>query len=693
MGIYSKYLYDHIGNKYDRKNMYLRELIDLEEGLKQASREEKGDIEKKIRALKDKKNKHPYIISLNQYLKLEEEFKEKLKKEVSKIEEFKNFKEVNRLKRDLFIAEKKSNFYRDYKDLSYEAEYKYEKANIQKNKIPEMISLLEEKSKEVEGLKEKLDGIEKSLVERGREEFKSYKEEKIRDKKEKIEKLKENKGKKLLSKKAYKKGLERINKIHKEDLRVKKHSIYHREVRENYKSEKYKLKYKLRQLKWVMKSDIEDIRSKIPFESEKKQVVHSYLTIALPGLGQILNRQYIKGLSFFLISIFIYLIAIPYALGYGNYQGQGISGLIGLAEGGRRIDQSIIFLIEGLIAIVLSILSLLLLLISYKDSKGVEKNSIRGIRPNTWFKTKNNLREDGFPYLVSAPALLLVLFAILIPIVTTILLSFTNMNPQNQAKFSWIGIQNYRMIFLGQGLAGQVFWYIFIWTIIWTFVATSLAILIGFSMALLVNNPRIRGKTFFRAVFLLPWAVPAFISVLFFSILLSQTGALTQILGGIFNTRIDVKSSTQLTRLALIMIQGWLGSSYIFLLATGVLQSIPEELYEAAEIDGATRFQMVKKITVPLVLFQTAPLLIGQYTFNFNNFSVIYLFNSGGPFEPTRYGNLAGSSDLLISYIYKLTIDSQYQAIGAAIISLISIGLMFITFLGFKNSKAFKEER
>lgn len=693
MAKYSKFLYDPIGNRYERKNLYLKELIQLEEDLNEASKDKKVEIEKKIKALKDNRSKHPYIISLNQYLKREEEFKENLKKEVSKIEEYKNFKDINRLKRDLYIGEKKAEFYREYKDLSYEAEYKYEKANVEKKKIPEMISLIEEKTREIEDLKEKLNGIEKSLIEKGRKEFKSYKEEKTRDKKREIEKLKENKKKNLLSKKAYKKGIERINKIYKEDLKVKKHSIYHREVSENYKSEKYKLKYKLKQLKWVMKSDIEDIRSKTPFESEKKQVVHSYLTIPLPGLGQILNRQYIKGITFFLISAFIYLIAIPYALGYGNYQGQGISGLIGLAQGGRRIDQSIIFLIEGLIAIVLSIFSLLLLFISYKDSKRVEKNRIRGIRPNTWFKTRNSLKEEGFPYLVSAPALLLVLFAILIPIVTTILLSFTNMNPQNQAKFSWIGIQNYRMIFLGQGLAGQVFWYIFIWTIIWTFVATSLAILIGFTMALLVNNPRIKGKTFFRAVFLLPWAVPAFISVLFFSILLSQTGALTQILNGIFNTRIDVKSSTQLTRLALIMIQGWLGSSYIFLLATGVLQSIPEELYEAAEIDGATRFQMVKKITVPLVLFQTAPLLIGQYTFNFNNFSVIYLFNSGGPFEPTRYGNLAGSSDLLISYIYKLTIDSQYQAIGAAIITLISIGLMFITFLGFKNSKAFKEER
>jgi len=93
------------------------------------------------------------------------------------------------------------------------------------------------------------------------------------------------------------------------------------------------------------------------------------------------------------------------------------------------------------------------------------------------------------------------------------------------------------------------------------------------------------------------------------------------------------------------------------------------------------------------VLFQTAPLLVGQYTFNFNNFSIIYLFNSGGPFNPSKYGNLAGSTDLLISYIYKLTMENQYQSIGAAISIVISLGLMLFAFIGFKNSKAFKEER
>ena len=141
------------------------------------------------------------------------------------------------------------------------------------------------------------------------------------------------------------------------------------------------------------------------------------------------------------------------------------------------------------------------------------------------------------------------------------------------------------------------------------------------------------------------------------------------------------------------MLQTWLGSAYIFLLSTGVLQAIPEDLYEAAQIDGASSWQKVSRITMPLVLFQTAPLLVGQYTFNFNNFSVIRLFNGGGPFDPAKYGNLGGSSDLLITYIYNLVMVRNYQAMGAAVTIIVSMALMLFTFIGFRNSKAFREER
>ncbi|HZK42340.1 MAG TPA: sugar ABC transporter permease, partial [Clostridia bacterium] len=280
----------------------------------------------------------------------------------------------------------------------------------------------------------------------------------------------------------------------------------------------------------------------------------------------------------------------------------------------------------------------------------------------------------------------------------TMLISFTNYDPTHQSKFVWHGLVNFKQIVAGQGIAGGPFWLITGWTIVWTLLATSLAIFIGFTLALLVNQDRVLGKRFFRTTYLLPWAVPAFITIMFFSILFSPQGPLTIALNNLLgNTKpadmLNIKYTSWGTRIVLIILQGWLGSSYIFLLSTGILQGISKDLYEAAEIDGATGFQQTRHITIPLLLYQTAPLMIGQYTFNFNNFSIIYLFNGGGPFEPSKYGNMAGTTDILISYIYKLTIQNQYQGIGSAITVVVSMFIMFVTWIGFSRTKSFKEEK
>ncbi|WP_370773589.1 ABC transporter permease subunit [Clostridium sp.] len=416
----------------------------------------------------------------------------------------------------------------------------------------------------------------------------------------------------------------------------------------------------------------------------------SWVTFLIPGLAQAINKQYIKAIIMFFATLYIYLMAIPYSLGYGNYKGDGIAGLITLAANGGRLDRSIIFMIEGILAIFLLLIGIFLMFICFKDANKVEKDTIKGTRYKSWIETKQTVFEDGFPYLVLSPAAIITIFIVCIPVVTTILLAFTGMGPDTQAKFGWEALKNYKMIFLGEGMIGAIFWRILGWTIVWTIGATTLAIALGFILAIVLNNDRIKGKVLFRSIYLLPWAVPAFISILFFSILFADGGTVVNSLREIFGANFSIKNDPFVIRVVLICIQAWLGSAYIFLLSTGVLQSINAELYEAADIDGATSFKKLTKITVPLVLFQTAPLLVGQYTFNFNNFSIIALFNDGGPFNPTKYGNLAGSSDLLISYIFKLTMNSQYQAIGATITVIISVALIIIAYIGYRNTDAFK---
>lgn len=143
------------------------------------------------------------------------------------------------------------------------------------------------------------------------------------------------------------------------------------------------------------------------------------------------------------------------------------------------------------------------------------------------------------------------------------------------------------------------------------------------------------------------------------------------------------------SRVALILIQSWLGFPFIFAMTTGVLQSIPEELYEAATVDGASIWQKFRSITLPMVLFATAPIMITQYTFNFNNFNVIFLFNGGGPALP---GQNAGGTDILISWIYKLTMTSAQYGKAAAITMLLSLIVVTVALWQFKRTKSFQEE-
>jgi len=696
LGKYNEFLYDDIGNEYSRKHLYLQELARHQNTLKSVSASEKEKVIKSINVLTSNRKNHPYHIELEDFKKAERNFKvtlnAKLKLHMTSLDPSLDRKQ-RAFESELFKAKEKVNFYQSYTGLCYDAELEYEKGRLIIEQLPEIMHKYKSSMDELTKAKSHLEKIDPKREEAFQSEFKVFKAEQQKRYKDGVKKLKEKRAAKNISEKALKNGKIELKKKIKEATTLKSYESDKRATRELIGNKKYILTKGIKRDLNVMKSNISDVRRRMPVEVLKTKPFYAWLTAPLPGLGQLLNKQYFKAILFAIGSLFIYGIAIPYALGFGNYQGDGISGLITLASEGKKIDKSLIFMIEGIVAIFLMAISIAIYLISYFDVLKVEKEVIKGIRPRNWFESLSKVESEGFPYLVSLPALLVTIFIVIVPITTAIMLSFTGMDPKHQSKFPWVGFDNYTLIATGSGLAGSVFWSILGWTLVWTLVATSMAILVGFMLAIIAHNDRIKGKTFFRTVFLLPWAVPAFITIMFFSIMFSPNGAITTILNDLFNIQLTVKTDPFYSRVVLILLQTWLGSSYVFLLSTGVLQAIPGDLYEAAQIDGATEWQKLRRITIPIVLFQTAPLLVGQYTFNFNNFSIIYLFNSGGPFNPSKYGNLAGSTDLLISYIYKLTMENQYQSIGAAITIVISLGLMLFAFIGFKNSKAFREER
>lgn len=673
---YEKSLIDRRGRTFPRKNQYIIDLIEAKE---------KGTSPKYTKA------NHPYNIQLKEYEDKKKSLLEKAKSEANSDANLPEDKNLKTLFVDKLVAEKMQAFYEENKELSYDSLLDYRLNELDRTEIPKILdhdkflkdSLKDAKERQANLTEEKIQEKIKFLD----DDRKVLKEKYEHDVAEIEEAFKEER----ISKKAYKATKEQLKQKFKDQSLIIDYRNPEISIKEEIESLNYKLKADLKHSLKILEEERSDARRRTPVEVAKERPIKSILTAPLPGLGQLLNGQWQKALMLLFGTLFIYFIAIPYALGFGNYQGEGVAGLISLAQGGKRLDRSIIFMIEGILALAFILIGLFIFVSSFLDAYRTEKDEMKGIRANSFFETRKYLRTDGFPYLITTPALLVIIFIVIVPIVTAILISFTNMDPQHQNKFQWVGVNNYVSIAKGQGIAGKAFWHIFGWTIMWTLLASTLAIVLGFIFALMVNNERIRGKKFFRTVYLLPWAIPAFITIMFFSIMTSRGGVITEAVNSIFNTSLDIKNNTVQTRTALVLLQGWLGHSYIFLLTTGVLQAIPKDLYEAASIDGATGFQRTLKITIPLVLFQISPMLINQYTFNFNNFSIIYLFNGGGPFNPQVYGNLAGSSDILISYIYNLTMNSQYQAIGAAITVFISIILIIISYFGYMKSSAFKE--
>ena len=670
-----RYVYDSIGNPHERKNLYLK---DLSENIK---------VDRKT---------HPYIIELEKIKEKERVFLKELKLKIyQERQELKGKfdKKETALRLELFEASRKMEFYEGKEHISYDFELEYRKNRLKEERLPSILALYSESINEKRKILKELSNLDKANNDVKVKEFDHKVEEIKKILKKGKEKLKESKKEGLISEKAYINQVKQLEMEMKDTIEVLKLEIPSESIKSRSKVLTYLSKVEVEAKYKIMYQDISDLDRKIPIEVEKINRLNPLASLILPGVGQYFNKQNFKALLFFIGTLFIYFVAIPYALGYGNYRGEGLKGIITLAQSGKRLDKSIIFMVEGLVALILMLFSIAIVAVSYKDARDVQLNMYRGIRPKTKFETIESVKEDGFPYIVTIITYVLLSFVVILPVLTTILLSFAGMDPNNQSKFKWIGLKNYELLITGTGIAGGPFWRIFLWTMIWTIVATTVAITVGFGLALIANNERIKGKTFYRTIYLLPWAVPAFITIMFFSIMSSSNGILTKSLEMLFGGDWAIKQSTTLTRVALIMLQTWLGSSYVFLLSTGVLQGIPADLYEAADIDGATVWQKLSKITIPLVLFQTAPLLIGQYTFNFNNFSIIYLFNGGGPFDPSKYGNMAGSTDLLISYIYKLTIQKQYQSVGAAITVFISLGLILFAYIGFKNSQAFKEEK
>ena len=261
--------------------------------------------------------------------------------------------------------------------------------------------------------------------------------------------------------------------------------------------------------------------------------------------------------------------------------------------------------------------------------------------------------------------------------------------------YGLIGFDNFERLFTDQRLRGP-FVRIFLWTIAHAFLAVLLTFTLGLALALLLNDKLIPGRKIWRSLILIPYAIPSFISTLVWRGLLNpRLGLINDTLERIVGEGNAPAwySDPLWAKVAILLIQLWLGFPYMMLICTGALQSIPQDMYEAAEVDGANSWQRFRNLTLPLLLVAVGPLLIASFAFNFNNFTVIELFNEGGP--PIANSSVpAGHTDILITYTYQQAFGSgggTNYAFASAITLVIFLLVAAITIFNYRFTRAWEE--
>jgi arabinogalactan oligomer/maltooligosaccharide transport system permease protein len=425
----------------------------------------------------------------------------------------------------------------------------------------------------------------------------------------------------------------------------------------------------------------------------KKSAVLSFLFM---GLGQLYNKQYIKGFLLALVEIYVLVIwSKPFINGMWGLYTLGETAQLRLK--GRVVEQgdhSIFLMIQGIILILVFLLFLWIYYMNIRDAFKNGKLRESGIHVNTFKESAANVKEKGYPLLLLIPAILFTVFVTVLPLVFGVLIAFTNYSSPNflppRNLVDWVGFKSFADLFQLKSWS-STFYGVFLWTAIWAILATVTTYFIGLFYAVMINYKGIKLKRVWRAIFILPWAVPQFVSILIFrNIFNGQFGPVNNFLYSMGLDRIAFLTDANIAKFTLVGVNLWFGLPFWLILMTGILTGIDRDMYEAADVDGATDFQKFSKITLPLVMFATAPLLILSFAANFNNFNIIYLFTDGGPANGNY--NYAGSTDILISWIYKLTLDHGKYNMASVVSILIFVVIATVSIWNFRRTKAFKEE-
>ena len=401
------------------------------------------------------------------------------------------------------------------------------------------------------------------------------------------------------------------------------------------------------------------------------------LSFLVMGTGCVRYKQYVRGLIYFLTEIGFFYFFRNFALQYlSKFNTLGTETQKKVWNEELQIfqrfpgDNSMLILLYSVLSLAVVLVFLYIWYANIRDSWNAQQNMEQGRKIDSFRDDLRSLTHERFHMtLLAMPMLTLVLFTLL-PIIFMILIAFTNFDADHQPPgnlFTWVGMTNVTDIFLGNEVKTNTFFGLLGWTIVWAILATFTNYILGMLLAVAINSKMVKLKQVWRTCFIIAIAIPQFVSLLLISRALEPAGAVNVLLQklGLIDSPLPFLLDPTLARIVVVVVNIWIGIPYTMMTFSGVLMNIPAELYESAEIDGAGPIKKFTSITLPYMIFVTAPATITTFVTNFNNFNVIYLLTGGGPFSLDYYQ--AGKTDLLVTWLYKLTVNRNDYSLASTI--------------------------
>lgn len=424
------------------------------------------------------------------------------------------------------------------------------------------------------------------------------------------------------------------------------------------------------------------------------------LSLIFCGAGNIVHKQIGKGILFFMVELVylwymmsegIYSITMLPSLGWLKQREvwNEAKGIYEYVQG----HNSVLLLLYGIVTICFSVLFVLFWRGCAVSSYKAQLNLKEGRHVLTLKEDIKELFNRNLQKLLMALPLLGIFAFTVLPLIFMISMAFTSYSKigEHLVLFDWVGLENFKKVLSFRDTIGHTFWSVLGWTICWAIFATVLNYILGMLLAIVINRKGTRGKAFWRFCFMLSVAIPQFVSLLIIRTMFNQDGIVNLLLkeAGLIAESLPFFTSATWARVMVIIINLWVGIPYTMIQATGILQNIPKELYESAKVDGAGPAVTFFRITLPYMMFVMTPYLITQFTGNVNNFNVIYLLTGG---NPTPVGATAGKTDLLVTWLYKLTVERQYFNLGAVIGILTFLVLAMVALVTYRNTASYKDE-